>query len=249
MPIVIGLNPVKTKKRTSKPKGKKAMAKRGRPKSKKTTPSIRYRVKEKVKYRYRNSRPKKAPYRSRRKDSPELDLKKIIGGSFFVAIGMITSKAAVNKLTEGGSEQIRWTWPNIATAAASSTIAAFLFGAVLKLKKPTVGYIAGGGIALAMYKAFTCKLAPRWTWSESWFGADEDIEINPEFLGAATPDTAEFEVVEESPMLGAAGGQLVQYDPSMGDAGGQVVPYDRSMGQVDELQEVGRRQAAYPGSY
>ena len=111
-----------------------------------------------------------------------------------------------------------------------------------------MGYIAGGGIALAMYKAFTCKLAPRWTWSESWFGADEDIEINPEFLGVES-SAPEFEIVEESPMLGSAGGQVIPYDPAMGSAGGEVVPYDRSMGQIDELKEVGRRQAAYPGSY
>lgn len=270
MPVIIGVNPVKRappKRKTSKrkPQTKRkgpTMArrkKRGRKKS--SSGGVRYRTRTVTKYRYRSKPKKRAAYRVRRRESNELDIKKIVRGSVAVAIGMVVAKAAVNKLTEGGSEQVRWTWPNIATAAASSMVAAFALGALFKLKKPTVGLIAAGGVSLAMYKAFTCKLAPKWGWSESWFGADEDVinpallgqDIHPDFLGAEPGiEVMEYEAVPEYGQLpgemygyGAAtqsGGQVVNYDPTMGaatDSGGQVVSYNPAFGMA----------ASYPGGY
>jgi hypothetical protein len=273
MPVIIGVNPVKRappKRKTSKrkpqtKKGANKMAKkRGRKKGSTSRGGVRYRTRTVTKYKYRNKPKKRAAYRVKRRESNDLDIKKIVRGSVSVAIGMVVAKAAVNKLTEGGSEQVRWTWPNIATAAASSMVAAFALGALFKLKKPTVGLIAAGGVSLAMYKAFTCKLAPKWGWSESWFGADEDVinpallgqdNIHPDFLGyGAEPeiDVMEYEEVPEYGQLpgemygyGAAtesGGQVVPYDPSMGaatESGGQVVPYNPAFGMA----------ANYPGGY
>jgi hypothetical protein len=266
MPVIIGVNPVKRAPPKRKTKKRKPQTRKGptmarkKGKKRKSSGGVRYRTRTRTvtKWRTRSKRKKSAAYRVKRRDNNELDVKKIVRGSFAVAIGMVVAKAAVNKLTEGGSEQVRWTWPNIATAAASSLVAAFTLGAVFKLKKPTVGLIAAGGVSLAMYKAFTCKLAPKWGWSESWFGADEDVinpallgqDIHPDFLGAG----GEIEVMEYEPvtdygqlpgeMYGAAtqsGGQVVPYDPTFGatDSGGQQVPYNPAFGMAGN----------YPGGY
>lgn len=266
MAVIIGVNPVKRappKRKTTKrkPQTRKGptMAKKRKGRKKSSSGGVRYRTRNVVKYKYRSKPKKKAAYRVRRRESNELDIKKIVRGSLAVAIGMVVAKAAVNKLTEGGSEQVRWSWPNIATAAASGMVAAFALGALFKLKKPTVGLIAAGGVSLAMYKAFTCKLAPKWGWSESWFGADEDInpallgqDIHPDFLGAGQDiEVMEYETVPEYGQLpgemygyGAtdSGGQMIPYDPSMGaatESGGQVIPYDPAFGMA----------ASYPGGY
>jgi len=230
---------------------------------------------KRVVYRYRPAPKRRTAARNVRRRDENIDLKKVVRGSVSVAIGMVIAKAAVNKLTEGGDEQTRWSWPNIAMAAASSIIAAFILGAVFKLKKPTIGLIAAGGVSLAMYKAFTCKLAPKWGWSESWFGADD--EIHPDFLGAGQDGSEAIEVVDYEPAdVGEAssywgqstdsGGQVVNYNPAMGydpnmgavetNAGGQVVPWVPSMGaaeapgSIGDLRQVSARVAqSYPGSY
>jgi hypothetical protein len=270
MSVIIGVNPVKrappkrkTKKRKPQTRKGPTMARKRKGRKKGSSGGTRYRTRTVTKYRYRSKPKKKAAYRVRRRESNELDVKKIVKGSCAVAIGMILAKAAVNKLTEGGSEQVRWTWPNIATAAAASMVAAFAAGALFKLKKPTVGLIAAGGISLALYKAFTCKLAPKWGWSESWFGADEDYvnpallgqdNIHPDFLGAGPEiDVMEYEAVPEYGQLpgevygyGAAtdsGGQVIAYNPAMGaatDSGGQVIPYNPAFGMAAP---------SYPGGY
>ena len=213
------------------------------------SPATRWRTRTVTKYR---TRARRAAYRVKRAARAEnLDIKKILRGSIAAAAGMLIAKAAVNKLTPGGSETERWSWPNIAMAAGSSIAVAFALGAIFKFKKPTVAYIAVGGGALAAYKAFTCKLAPRWGWSESWFGADE--EIDPTYLGAD-----EFEVMDYTPGMETMGyipgmgatmspARLVDYNPNMGatDGGGKVVQYNPNMGQV-ELSP-GRQISAYRG--
>ena len=183
-----------------------------------------------------------------------MNVSKIVRASAAAAFGMVVAKVAVNKLTEGGSETVRWTWPNIFMAAGSSLVVAFAAGALFKLKKPTVALIATGGCALALYKIFTCKLAPKWGWTESWFGADEDV-IHPDFMSAAD----EYETIDYTPSnvgylpgqvgLGATntGGRVVAYNPNMGatDTGGNVVPYNPNMGQIDYSQYSQRVEAAY----
>ncbi len=265
MPIIIGVNRVK-RKRTKKaakkitkkkPAKKRTAAKRKGSKMAKAKAKTRivYRTKEKIRYRTRPA--KKVTYKRRNnpKKDDSVELKKIARGALAMTVGMVVAKAAVNKLTEGGSETLRWTWPNIAMAAAASIITAILLGAVFNLKKPTIGLIAAGGVALAMYKAFTTKLAPKWGWSEDWFGADADM-VNPQSEGA------EVDVFEESDNVSGAtsywgatdsGGQTVPFDSAMGstDAGGQTVAWNPAMGDdVSNLRRVGNRvAAAYPGSY
>jgi len=247
MPFIIGVNPVKKKKckkKKAKKKAKKPTIKRKvtamAAKKKKPNRKIVYRTKEKIKYRTRNKVVAKRIYR---KKDDSLDIKKIVRGSVSVAIGMVIAKAAVNKLSDGGSETDKWSWGNIATAAASGLVASFALGALFKLKRPTVGYIAAGGVALAMYKAFTTKLAPKWGWSESWFGAEDDI--HPDFLGAGDEefDVVDYEGIDDGG-YGAletnSGGQVVDYNPNMGAASPAVT----------DMRQVGNRIAsAYPGSY
>lgn len=220
-------------------------------KKKSTAKRVVYRTREKIRFRTRTAPKRRAALRVRRRDD-NIDLKKIVRGSVSVAIGMVIAKAAVNKLTEGGNEQIRWTWPNIAMAAASSIVAAFALGAVFKLKKPTVGLIAAGGVSLALYKAFTCKLAPKWGWSETWFGADEDA-IHPDFLGAGNPSNSAIDVYDYEP---ADVGEATSYwGADATNSGGQVVPMNPAMGADDygsiaDLRRIGARVAqSYPGSY
>jgi hypothetical protein len=187
-----------------------------------------------------------------------LNIQKIVRGSVAAGVGMVIAKVAVNKLTTGGSETERWSWPNIFMAGGASMVAAFAAGALFKLKKPTVALVATGGVALALYKVFTCKIAPKWGWSESWFGADDDVNIHPDFLGAGED---EFEVVDYEPSVGYlpgqygatdSGGQVVAFNPNMGAAntGGQVVPFNPNMGFGDSYQAASRRVAGdYPGGY
>lgn len=211
-----------------------------------------------IKYRKKAGRVSKRIFRARRDDS--LEMRKLIRGSIAVGVGMVVAKAAVNKLTAGGSETERWSWPNIMMAAGSALVVAFAGGAILKLKKPTVAMVAMGGIGLALYKIFTTKLAPRWSWSESWFGGED--EIDPAMLGTGARANDEIEVFDyeaagalPGQMLGQtnAGGLVVPYNPYMGmgqtDSGGRLVPYNPNMG-ADNYGQLSRRLAAgYPGSY
>ena len=235
MPLIIGVNPVRRKKTgRKKPMARKKTSR----KRKSSSPATRWRTRTVTKYRTRRA-PKRAAKRIRRREEP-LNIAKIVRGSVAAGAGMVIAKVAVNKLTAGGSETERWSWPNIFMAGGAALIAAFAGGALFKLKKPTVALVATGGVALAMYKVFTCKIAPKWGWSESWFGADEPV-IHPDFLGAGED---EFEVLDYQPVngsLGAGGGELVPFVPAMGstNSGGQTVQYDPYMGAA----------ANYPGSY
>lgn len=248
MPYIIGVNPVgrkkkaKAKKKPAKKVKGKAMAKKKRSTAKK--PSIKYRTRTKTITKYRN-RPKKAAKRVYRRGSTEtLQLGKVFRAAGAVSIGMVIAKVAVNKLTEGGSEKMAWTWPNIFMAAGSSVVAAFILGA-FGIKKPTVALVAVGGVGLALYKTFTCKIAPKWAWSEDWFGAD-DVPIDPAFLGEEI-DVVDYEPggVGYLPGVGytEAGGQVVPYNPNMGatNAGGQVVPYNANMGAANTYKNIVNR--------
>jgi hypothetical protein len=256
MPIIIGVNPVRRKKTGRK----KPMAKkRARKRSVAKAPATRWRTRTVTKYRTRKAAMtarRKRP-RGARREEP-LNIQKIVRGSVAAGVGMVIAKVAVNKLTTGGSEQERWSWPNIFMAGGASMVAAFAAGALFKLKKPTVALVATGGVALALYKVFTCKIAPKWGWSESWFGAD-DVSIHPDFLGAGED---EFEVVDYQPSVGYlpgqygaanTGGQLVPFNPNMGatNTGGQVVAFNPNMGFGDSYQSAQRRVSgeSYPGSY
>jgi hypothetical protein len=260
MPFIIGVNPVKGKKK-AKPKKKatqrkgKAMAKKKRATRKK--PAVRYRTRTKTITKYRR-RPKRAAKRVYRRGSTEtLQLGKVFRAAGAVSVGMVIAKVAVNKLTEGGSEKMAWSWPNIFMAAGSSVVAAFILGA-FGIKKPTVALVAVGGVGLALYKAFTCKVAPRWTWSEQWFGADDTVAIDPAFLGANELDVVDYEPGDMGylPGVGAtdAGGMLVPYNANMGadytETGGQVVPYNANMGAANMYQQIGNRaRNMYRNSY
>jgi hypothetical protein len=216
-------------------------------------PVNRWRTRTVTKYRTRRAALKARRRPHARREEP-MNVSKIVRASASVAFGMVVAKVAVNKLTQGGSEKEAWSWPNIFMAAGSSLVVAFAAGALFKLKKPTVALIATGGCALALYKIMTCKLAPKWGWTESWFGADEDV-IHPDFLGAAD----EFEVIDYTPKnvgylpgqvgMGATntGGRVVAYNPNMGatDTGGQVVPYNPNMGATDYSLYSQRVDAAY----
>jgi hypothetical protein len=271
MPLIIGVNPVKRKnakkKRATKktnpvrrtnPKGKKPMAKKKAKKRVAKSPATRWRTRTVTKYKTRRAPMKvkrRSPSRSR---EDHLNIQKIVRGSIAAGVGMVIAKVAVNKLTSGGSETERWSWPNIMMAGGAAMVAAFAGGALFKLKKPTTAMIATGGVALAVYKIFTTKLAPKWGWSESWFGADEDVAIHPDFLGA---EEDEFEVVDYQPNVGYlpgqvgatdAGGMVVPFNANMGstDAGGMTVPYNPNMGSAESYKAAQRRvAAAYPGSY
>jgi hypothetical protein len=253
MPFIIGVNPLK-----KKAKAKKAKARKGKamPKKRKATkkPSVKYRTRTKTITKYR-ARPKKAAKRVyRRRGSTEtLQLGKVFRAAGAVSIGMIVAKVAVNKLTEGGSEKMAWTWPNIFMAAGSSVVAAFILGA-FGIKKPTVALIAVGGVGLALFKTFTCKIAPRWAFTEDWFGADE-VAIDPAFLGQGEIDVVDYEPGGMGYLPGVgyteAGGQIVPYNANMGatNAGGQVVQYNPNMGAANPYQGiVNRSRAAYAQS-
>lgn len=265
MPYIIGVNPVKKRakraKATKRAKASKKPVKRkvkAMAKKKRTTkrkPSIKYRTRTKTITKYR-ARPKRRAAKrvSRRGSTEALQLGKVFRAAGAVSIGMVIAKVAVNKLTEGGSEKVAWTWPNIFMAAGSSVVAAFILGA-FGVKKPTVALIAVGGIGLALYKTFTCKIATRWAWSESWFGADE-VSIDPNYLGEEI-DVVDYEPgsgVGYIPGVGAtdAGGQLVPYNPNMGatNAGGQLVPYNPNLGAGNIYQQIGARaRGMYRNSY
>lgn len=230
---------------------KKSSKRRAAPRA----PRTRTKTVKSVVYRYRQRRAaQRTGHRVTRDDS--LNIGKIVRGSFAVGFGMIIAKVATNKLTAGGSETEKWTWPNIFMSGAASMVAAFVCGALFKAKKPTVALIAMGGVGLALYKMFTTKFAPQWGWTSSWFGADSDI--NPELFGAD-----DFEVVDYAPevsygnlpgqIMGAtdSGGQLVAYNPAMGatDTGGRTVAYNPAFG-ADDYGAMSRRIASsYPGSY
>jgi hypothetical protein len=241
MPVIIGVNPVprpkpkrKTKTvktaKTAKTKGKTTMPKKRKSPSK---PKYKYKTRTKVITKYRN-RPQKAAKTLRRRKtstSEALNLGKIFRAAGAVSLGMVVAKVAVNKLTAGGSEKEAWSWPNIFMAAGSSVVAAFILGA-FGLKKPTVALIAVGGVALALFKTATCKIATRWPWTDEWFG--EDNQLPTEMMGAD-----EFEVVDYTPgaMLGQGGGQLVTPTAWMGAGGGQLVAPMPGMGST-EMQNI-----------
>jgi hypothetical protein len=253
MPFIIGVNPFgkRKSKRRFETMGKKKAQKKSKMKPASPSPKTRWKTKTITKWRERKV-PMLLKRRPRREES--LSVAKIIRASAAAAFGMVVAKVAVNKLTEGGSEKIAWTWSNIFMAAGSSLVFAMAAGALFKLKKPTVALVATGGCALAVYKIFTCKLAPKWGWTESWFGADEDV-ISPDLMGAGN----EFEVLDYTPRnvgylpgqvgMGATntGGRVVAFNPNMGatDTGGQVVPFDPNMGQTDYSLYSQRVEAAY----
>jgi hypothetical protein len=155
---------------------------------------------------------------------------------------MIVAKMAVNKLTKGGSETERWSWPNIAIAAVAGIAAGFALGAIFNLRSQTITLIALGGVGLAFYKAFTTKLAPQWEWSESWFGASDDGELDV------------YDIEDEMRAMGAtdAGGLVVPANPALGatDSGGRVVSANPALGAAGGAMDIlKKQQAAYPGSY
>jgi hypothetical protein len=259
MPVIIGVNPVKGKRRQSaKKKPKKLAAKARKPRRNPTESKgktamkrktkkggkIRYRTRVKNVIRYRKARAgaaKKVSRRSKSNTSDALNLGRVFRASGAVALGMIVAKVAVNKLTEGGSEKVAWSWPNIFMAAGSSVVAAFVLGA-FGMKKPTVALVAVGGVGLALYKTFTCKVAPRWAWTEDWFGADE----LPPYIPYGADD--ELEVVDFEP-VGATegGGQLVARNPYMGatSGGGRLVGRNPNMGAGDYQAISARSRTAY----
>jgi len=274
--------PTRRKKKTTLKKrvAKKTVsrAKTGKAKTmarrKKSRPKTKTRTVTQVRYRKPPKRRRKASYRpSAKRGIAGIDLQDAVKGSLALSFGMIAAKAAVNKVTAGGSETERWSWPNIATAAISGFLVSFAAGSLLNLKQSTTRMIFMGGLTLAMYKAFTTKLAPQWGWTESWFGADDDIHpdflgtdqaIHPEFMGdiydpvvGTEPTEAETNEMLEG-MGGGFAGELVPYDPAMGE---DLVPYDPAMGEslVPVVPEMGssdraktlnrKSKAAYPGSY
>jgi hypothetical protein len=257
MPVIIGVNPVGKRKKKSakkkpttkrkprrnptKPKGKTAMAKK-RSKKKGGAGKIRYRTRVNNVIRYRRPKKTAAKRISRRKSSvsESLNLARIFRASGAVALGMVVAKVAVNKLTEGGSEKMAWTWPNIFMAAGSSVVAAFILGA-FGMKKPTVALVAVGGVGLALYKTFTCKVAPRWGWTEDWFGEDE----HPYIPYGADDD---LEVVDFEAINGTeGGGRLVARNPYMGSTsgGGRLVDRNPTMGAGDYRSIAAQSRMAY----
>ena len=279
MPIVYGVNPTKPRKHKSKG-GRKAVRNMENPKKKRGGGKKKKRGKRtytKTVTKWRTRNPAKrgrihAKARARR-GFAALDIGHAIRGSVALVGGMIIAKAAVNKITTGGSETALWSWPNIATAALSSFLAAFLIGAVFHVNINVTRYIFMGGLALALYKAFTTKLAPKWGWTNTWFGADEDI--NPALLGAGGEidiyepikdigaDTYEVvdgygqnEYGQTNQMLQEMGfaGQLNPYNPAMGE----LSPYNPSMGATyspyppsvtQAAKSLVHASGAYPGSY
>lgn len=231
------------------------MAKKKRA-SKKASPAVRYRTKTVTKYRTRRA-PLRVKRKSAKRRDDSLNLNKIIRGSVAAGFGMVVAKVAVNKLTSGGSETERWSWPNIFMAAGSALVVAFAGGALLKLKKPTVATIAMGGVGLAIYKIFTTKIAPKWGWTESWFGADEEIDPAMLGFGAEEYDVLDYDSgvgsLPGQTMLGAtnAGGLTVPFNPYMGatDTGGREVPFNPYMGSADYGKMSRRIASGYPGSY
>lgn len=279
MPVVYGVNP--TPPRGAK-KGKKNMAeenprKKGRKKSKgggtKHKAKTKTRTKTVTKWRTRNPAKKsRVGGRARaRRGFAALDIGAAFRSSIALVGGMIVAKAAVNKITSGGSETELWSWPNIATAALSSFLAAFVLGAVFNLNVNVTRLIFTGGLVLAIYKTFTTKIAPKWGWTQTWFGADEDV--NPALLGAGAGGQIDifepipmtnigadtYEVVDgygdSNEMLEQMGfaGNLTPYNPTMGylsppvpEMGG-VSPYPASVDAA--AQALVRASSAYPGSY
>jgi hypothetical protein len=180
-----------------------------------------------------------------------LDIGAAFRGAVAIAGGMLIAKAAVNKITAGGSETELWSWPNIATAALAGFVAAFVLGAVFNLNQVCTRFIFMGGLALALFKAFTTKLAPKWGWTQTWFGADEDV--NPALLGAGAGG-GEIDIYEPIPVgdeqyevvdgygygdegtnqvlqeMGFAG-QLSPYNPAMG----ALTPYNPALGNVSPV--------------
>lgn len=261
MPFIIGVNPVGKRKKSAKKKAVKRKPRRNPTKSKgkavmakkKTKKSsgagkTKYRTRTKQVIRYR-SRPKRVAKRVSRKSttSDALNLAKVFRASGAVALGMIVAKVAVNKLTEGGSEKAAWSWPNIMMAAGSSVVAAFILGA-FGLKKPTVALVAVGGVGLALYKAFTCKVAPKWGWTEDWFGEDDQHPYIP--YGADD----DLEVVDFEPAVSGygatdGGGRLVASNPYMGSTGGggALVQDNPYMGGNEFQNIASRARMAYSG--
>lgn len=230
------------------------MAKKRKAK-KKASPAVRYRTKTVTKYRTRRA-PLRIKTKTIRRRDESLNLNKIVRGSIAAGFGMVVAKVAVNKLTSGGSETERWSWPNIFMAAGSALVVAFAGGALLKLKKPTVATIAMGGVGLALYKIFTTKLAPKWGWTESWFGGEDEIDPAMLGYGADEIDVLDYDSgVGSLPgqVMGAtnAGGLSVPFNPYMGatDTGGKVLPYNPYMGAADYGQMSRRVASGYPGSY
>jgi hypothetical protein len=107
----------------------------------------------------------------------------VAGDLLALFMGAVTAKVAVNMTTEGGSEHELWSWPNIGVSLLSGMVlsgGAYAMGA-----KPRVALrIFEGACLISLYKAFTTKLAPKWQWTNTWFGEDDD-EIHPDLLGAS----------------------------------------------------------------
>jgi hypothetical protein len=276
MPVVYGVNPTPPRGAT---KGKRKMAeenprKKGRKKSKggAKTRKTKTRTKTVTKWRTRNPAKKmKSGGRARaRRGFAALDIGAAFRSSIALVGGMIVAKAAVNKITAGGSETELWTWPNIATAALASFLAAFMLGAVFNLNVNVTRLIFTGGLVLAMYKTFTTKIAPKWGWTQTWFGADEDV--NPALLGAGPEGQIDifepvpmtnvgadtYEVVDgygQNEMLTEMGfaGNLTPYNPTMGYLSppvpemGNLSPYPASVDSA--ARALVRGSSAYPGSY
>lgn len=224
----------------TKTKGNEAMAKkRGRKKAKSGGGGkVKYRTRTKVIRQYVKKRAAKKTAKRKTTVSDALNLGRMFRAAGAVSIGMIVAKVAVNKLTEGGSEKQAWTWPNIFMAAGSSIVAAFVLGA-FGMKKPCVALVAVGGVGLALYKTFTCKIAPKWGWTEDWFGEDAMLPS-----AAADLEVPEFEPSYSG--FGGGGGQLVARNPYMGQAGGggQLVPRNPAMGEDNEYQRIARTSRA-----
>ena len=128
MPVVIGINPSKKKKPKPKGKPRKDRSMAGKKKGKKkggggSKPKTKTRTKTVTKWRYRNPPKKKrggGGGRGRAKRGfAALDVGKALRNSVALMAGMVAAKAAVNKITAGGSETELWSWPNIATCRIS----------------------------------------------------------------------------------------------------------------------------------
>jgi hypothetical protein len=261
MPIVYGVNPTHPRRPCGKGKVKN-MEENPRKRKKRSTkkaPKTRTRTKTVTKWRTRNPAKPKRNFGGKgrvRRGFAALDIGSAARGAVALVGGMIIAKAAVNKITAGGSETELWSWPNIATAALSGFIAAFVLGAVFNLSQNVTRLVFMGGLALAMFKAFTTKLAPKWGWTQTWFGADEDI--NPALLGAGA-EGGDIDIFQPVPVDGygedtyevvdgygdAQQDRLLQ---EMGFSG--LTPYNPAMGAVlaPPQPEMGTEYSPYPSS-
>ena len=142
-------------------------------------------------------------------------------------LGALTAKIAVNKFTEGGSETQRWTWSNVGVAVLSGFVVALGASAVFGAKYKVAQRILEGAMLITAYKAFTTQLAPKWGWTETWFGADDD-EIHPDLLGeSGYPKSGSMYQGEDNTYVYGADGQLRPIDDSHRDP--QVMGFDADL--------------------